>query len=107
LILGRTVFDLEVPKPLRLVVMAATPATTIIMAQQPTVTGCTATRIISSWTFPTSIFPSAAPWIRRIVGWRWPDQLCGAKRYERSADRIDGRAGSYDRKLQTKAGEVH
>ena len=34
------------------------------------------------------------------------DQLCGAKRYERSAERIDTRAGSYDRKLQTKAGEV-
>ena len=34
------------------------------------------------------------------------DQLCGAKRYERSADRVDTRAGSYDRKLQTKAGEV-
>ncbi len=34
------------------------------------------------------------------------DQLCGAERYERSADRIDTRAGSYDRKLQTKAGEV-
>ena len=34
------------------------------------------------------------------------DQLCQAKRYERSADRADTRAGSYDRKLQTKAGEV-
>jgi putative transposase len=34
------------------------------------------------------------------------DQLCGAERYERSTDRIDTRAGSYDRKLQTKAGEV-
>lgn len=34
------------------------------------------------------------------------DQLCGAKRYERNADRVDTRAGSYDRKLQTKAGEV-
>ena len=34
------------------------------------------------------------------------DSLCGAKRYERSADRVDTRAGSYDRKLQTKAGEV-
>ena len=34
------------------------------------------------------------------------DQLCGAKRYERSADRVDTRSGSYDRKLQTKAGEV-
>ena len=34
------------------------------------------------------------------------DQLCQAKRYERATDRIDTRAGSYDRKLQTKAGEV-
>ena len=34
------------------------------------------------------------------------DQLCGAKRYERTPDRIDTRAGSYQRKLQTKAGEV-
>ena len=34
------------------------------------------------------------------------DQLCGAKRYERSADRVDTRAGSYDRKLETKAGAV-
>lgn len=34
------------------------------------------------------------------------DSLCNAKRYERSADRVDTRAGSYDRKLQTKAGEV-
>ena len=34
------------------------------------------------------------------------DQLCQAKRYERTADRVDTRAGSYDRKLQTKAGEV-
>lgn len=34
------------------------------------------------------------------------DRLCNAKRYERSADRVDTRAGSYDRKLQTKAGEV-
>ncbi|MEZ6073644.1 MAG: IS256 family transposase [Pirellulales bacterium] len=34
------------------------------------------------------------------------DRLCRAKRYERSADRVDTRAGSYDRKLQTKAGEV-
>ncbi len=35
------------------------------------------------------------------------DQLCGAKRYERSADRVDMRAGSYDRGLQTKAGQVN
>jgi transposase-like protein len=34
------------------------------------------------------------------------DRLCGASRYERSADRVDTRAGSYERKLQTKAGEV-
>jgi len=34
------------------------------------------------------------------------DQLCGAKRYERSADRVDTRAGSYTRHLETKAGEV-
>jgi transposase-like protein len=32
--------------------------------------------------------------------------LCQAKRYERTAERIDTRAGSYERKLQTKAGEV-
>ena len=34
------------------------------------------------------------------------DQLCKAKRYERSADRVSTRAGSYQRKLHTKAGEV-
>jgi putative transposase len=34
------------------------------------------------------------------------DQLCGAKRYQRSPDRLDTRAGSYDRQLQTKAGPV-
>ena len=34
------------------------------------------------------------------------DQLCGAGRYERSPDRADTRAGSYTRKLHTKAGEV-
>ncbi len=32
--------------------------------------------------------------------------LCGAQRYERSPDRTDYRAGSYDRKLHSKAGEV-
>lgn len=32
--------------------------------------------------------------------------LCNAGRYERSADRVDTRAGSYPRKLQTKAGQV-
>ena len=35
------------------------------------------------------------------------DALCGAQRYERSPDRVDTRAGSYDRKLHTKAGEVN
>jgi putative transposase len=34
------------------------------------------------------------------------DELCGAGRYERSAGRVDTRAGSYDRTLHTKAGEV-
>ena len=34
------------------------------------------------------------------------DQLCGAQRYERSPDRVDTRAGSYERKLETKAGPV-
>jgi putative transposase len=34
------------------------------------------------------------------------DHLCGARRYERSEGRKDTRAGSYDRRLQTKAGEV-
>ena len=34
------------------------------------------------------------------------DQLCGAKRYERSSERLDTRAGSYNRQLHTKAGEV-
>lgn len=34
------------------------------------------------------------------------DRLCQAKRYERTADRADTRAGSYERKLTTKAGEV-
>jgi transposase-like protein len=34
------------------------------------------------------------------------DRVAGAGRYERSADRQDTRAGSYRRKLQTKAGEV-
>lgn len=35
------------------------------------------------------------------------DRLCGAGRYERSADRMDTRAGHYERKLHTKAGEVN
>ena len=34
------------------------------------------------------------------------DRLCGAARYERSEGRKDTRAGSYERQLQTKAGEV-
>jgi transposase-like protein len=35
------------------------------------------------------------------------DRLCNAERYEHSPDRQDTRAGSYPRKLQTKAGEVN
>lgn len=34
------------------------------------------------------------------------DELCGAKRYARSPDRIDTRAGHYERTLDTKAGRV-
>jgi transposase-like protein len=34
------------------------------------------------------------------------DQLCGAARYERSPDRVDTRAGSYERRLETKAGRI-
>lgn len=34
------------------------------------------------------------------------DRLCGAGRYERSEARKDMRAGSYERKLETRAGEV-
>ena len=34
------------------------------------------------------------------------DQLCRAGRYERSAERVDTRAGHYERKLETKAGVV-
>ncbi len=34
------------------------------------------------------------------------DGLCGARKYERTEGRKDTRAGSYDRHLQTKAGEV-
>jgi transposase-like protein len=34
------------------------------------------------------------------------DQLCGAQRYERSVERLDTRAGHYQRQLGTKAGEV-
>ena len=34
------------------------------------------------------------------------DRLRQAKRYERTAERMDTRAGSYERKLQTKAGRT-
>ena len=34
------------------------------------------------------------------------DRLCNAQRYERSDAGRDARAGHYERKLQTKAGEV-
>jgi transposase-like protein len=34
------------------------------------------------------------------------DELCKARRYERSPDRVDTRAGSYERNLETKAGKV-
>jgi putative transposase len=34
------------------------------------------------------------------------DDLCKASRYERSPDRVDTRAGSYERNLETKAGKV-
>jgi len=34
------------------------------------------------------------------------DQLCGARKYERTEGRKDTRAGSYGRQLHTKAGEV-
>lgn len=34
------------------------------------------------------------------------DQICRAQRYERSPERVDSRAGHYERKLETKAGEV-
>jgi putative transposase len=34
------------------------------------------------------------------------DQICKAGRYQRSAERVDTRAGHYERKLETKAGAV-
>ena len=34
------------------------------------------------------------------------EQLCGAGRYERSAERVDTPAGHYERRLETKAGVV-
>src|SRR6201997_5940391 len=33
-------------------------------------------------------------------------QICRAQRYERWPERVDGRAGHYERKLETKAGEA-
>ena len=35
------------------------------------------------------------------------DAMCGAQRYERSPDRVDTRAGHYERKFHSKAGEVN
>ncbi len=35
-----------------------------------------------------------------------PTRSAGAQRYERSPGRVDTRAGYYERKLETKAGEV-
>lgn len=37
---------------------------------------------------------------------READELCQARRYERKAERVSTRAGHYERKLETKAGEV-
>ena len=34
------------------------------------------------------------------------DAMCGAQRYERSPDRIDTRAGSYQRNFHSRAGEI-
>lgn len=34
------------------------------------------------------------------------DEMCHAQRYERSAERVDMRAGHYRRRLHTQAGEV-
>jgi transposase-like protein len=34
------------------------------------------------------------------------DRLCGARRYEHSPERVDTRAGHYERQVYTKAGEV-
>ena len=34
------------------------------------------------------------------------DAMCGAQRYQRSADRVDTRAGHYDRQFHTRAGNV-
>ncbi len=34
------------------------------------------------------------------------DELCGAKRYERTEARLDTRAGHYERNLQTTSGTV-
>jgi putative transposase len=38
---------------------------------------------------------------------READRLCGAGRYKRSQARQDTRAGSYERSLQTSAGDVN
>ena len=45
---------------------------------------------------------------RRSTGcWRPKPTICAEpRRYERSPERLDTRAGIYDRQLQTKAGEV-
>jgi transposase-like protein len=42
--------------------------------------------------------------VERTLGRR--DRLCNAQRYERTETRRDTRAAHYERKLQTKAGEV-
>ena len=35
------------------------------------------------------------------------DAMCNAQKYERSSERQNNRAGHYDRKFHTRAGEVH
>lgn len=35
------------------------------------------------------------------------DRLCNAEKYQRTAERLDSRAGHYQRKLQTRVGEVN
>ena len=35
------------------------------------------------------------------------DAMCGAQRHERSPERVDTRAGHYDRKFHSKAGEIN
>jgi transposase-like protein len=34
------------------------------------------------------------------------DRLCGAERYQRTENRLDTRAGTYERKLHTKQGKL-